>query len=251
MIPACCASRTSRGSIGWEARRSAPSTASTWKSTLLNLLAGLDRPTSGRILTPAGDLSELSRRGLAAWRAQHVGMVFQTFNLVPHRTALQNVELALLFVGVARAERDARARQILERMGLGSRLAHRPADLSGGEQQRVALARALVKRPRLLLADEPTGNLDRENAAAIAGFLAELSRDGITVVLVTHDAELAAADVHRTVRMHYGKATDEPRSESVAVPSSAQPSTTTKTAAPPPLSPPATPDARATSAEAP
>jgi putative ABC transport system ATP-binding protein len=182
------------------------------KSTLLNLLAGLDRPSSGRILTPAGDLAELSRRALAAWRATQVGMVFQTFNLIPHRTALQNVELALLFAGVPRAERLARARDMLARVGLGSRLAHRPADLSGGEQQRVALARALVKQPRVLLADEPTGNLDRENAAVIADHLAQLSREGITVVLVTHDPELAARDAHRTVRMHYGAAAEEARS---------------------------------------
>jgi putative ABC transport system ATP-binding protein len=116
----------------------------------------------------------------------------------------------MLFAGVPRAEREARARDWLNRVGLGARLAHRPADLSGGEQQRVALARALVKRPSLLLADEPTGNLDRENAVAIARLLAELSHEGITVVLVTHDAGLAAADVHRTVRMSYGTATIEP-----------------------------------------
>lgn len=181
------------------------------KSTLLNLLAGLDRPTSGRITTPAGDLATLSRRELARWRAQSVGMVFQTFNLIPHRTALQNVELALLFAGIPRAEREARAREWLVRVGLGARLAHRPSDLSGGEQQRVALARALVKQPRLLLADEPTGNLDRDNATAIASFLSEASRAGVTVLLVTHDAELAAGDVHRTIRMHYGAAVEEPR----------------------------------------
>jgi putative ABC transport system ATP-binding protein len=120
------------------------------------------------------------------------------------------VELALLFAGVPRRERAARARATLERVGLAERLRHRPADLSGGEQQRVALARALVKRPALLLADEPTGNLDRDNAHRIAGFLAELCREGITVVLVTHDAGLAAGDVHRTIRMHYGRVEGAP-----------------------------------------
>jgi len=181
------------------------------KSTLLNLLAGLDRPTTGRIVTPAGDLAAMSRRELARWRAQSVGMVFQTFNLIPHRTALQNVELALLFAGVGRAERETRARDWLVRVGLGARLAHRPADLSGGEQQRVALARALVKQPHLLLADEPTGNLDRDNATAIAGFLSAASRAGVTIVLVTHDATLASGDAHRTIRMTYGTAAEEPR----------------------------------------
>ena len=179
------------------------------KSTLLNLLGGLDRPTAGSIGTPIGDLGALPQHDLATWRALHVGMVFQNFNLISHRTALQNVELGLLFAGVARAERLDRARSVLAELGLESRLDHRPADLSGGEQQRVALARALVKRPRILLADEPTGNLDRENAAQIASTLAQLCREGMTVILVTHDASLAAADGHRTVRMSYGKVVEE------------------------------------------
>ena len=179
------------------------------KSTLLNLLAGLDRPTSGRIDTPIGDLGTLSSDGLATWRAHHVGMVFQTFNLIPHRTALQNVELSMLFAGKSRKDRIVSATAMLERLGLGDRLHHKPADLSGGEQQRVALARALVKRPRLLLADEPTGNLDQENATQIAEFLTELSGEGITVVLVTHDIDLASESVHRTIRFNYGKVIEE------------------------------------------
>jgi putative ABC transport system ATP-binding protein len=179
------------------------------KSTLLNLLAGLDRPSEGRIETPVGDLGRLTRRELAAWRSLHVGMVFQTFNLIPHRTALQNVEMGMLFAGVPRAERNRRAKDTLERLGLGARLHHRPADLSGGEQQRVALGRAIAKGPSLLLADEPTGNLDRENAQATAGFLREMNRRGITIVLVTHDADLASADVGRTIRMEYGRVVED------------------------------------------
>ena len=179
------------------------------KSTLLNLLAGLDRPTSGRVGTPLGDLGAMSRRELATWRSQHVGMVFQTFNLIGHRTALQNVELGMLFAGVPRRERLARAAATLERLGLADRLHHRPADLSGGEQQRVALARALAKRPRLLLADEPTGNLDQENAEQIASSLAQRNREGITVILVTHDPALATESIHRTVRLSYGRIVDE------------------------------------------
>jgi putative ABC transport system ATP-binding protein len=180
-------------------------TSGSGKSTLLNLLAGLDHPTAGRIDTPLGDLGGMSRSELARWRSHYVGMVFQTFNLISHRTALQNVELGMLFAGVPRRERLSRAVAMLDQLGLGGRLHHRPADLSGGEQQRVALARALVKRPQLLLADEPTGNLDQENADQIASSLAERNRDGITVILVTHDANLAFGDVHRTVRLHYGR----------------------------------------------
>lgn len=175
------------------------------KSTLLNLIGGLDRPTSGTILCPLGDLASMSSQDLARWRARHVGMVFQTFNLIPHRSALQNVELGLLFLGVPKHERAIRARASLERVGLGARMSHRPADLSGGEQQRVALARALVKDPRLLLADEPTGNLDKENAALIANLLRDLHNSGMTVILVTHDPLLAAVDACRTIRMSYGR----------------------------------------------
>jgi len=179
------------------------------KSTLLCLLAGLDSPTAGRIETSLGDLTQLPRRELARWRAEHVGMVFQSFNLIPHRTALQNVELAMLFHGVTREDRARRSRAALKRLGLGDRMHHRPSSLSGGEQQRVALARALVKRPRILFADEPTGNLDQQNATEIARLLLELNAEGITVVLVTHDPALAASDADRTVRMHYGRIVEE------------------------------------------
>ncbi len=179
------------------------------KSTLLNLIAGLDRPTAGGVQTPVGDLARVGRRTLAAWRARWVGMVFQSFNLVPHRDALANVELGLLFTPTPRRERLRRAQATLERLGLGDRLHHHPADLSGGERQRVAFARALVKDPSLLLADEPTGNLDRDNAAEIASLLSELNAGGVTVLLVTHDPELAAGTCHRTVSLRYGRVAAE------------------------------------------
>jgi len=175
------------------------------KSTLLNLLAGLDTPTSGRILVSGRPLSTQSPEALAHYRAHHVGMVFQAFNLVSHRTALQNVELAMYFNDTPREERRPRAEAMLARLGLGERLHHLPADLSGGEQQRLAMARALVKQPSLLLADEPTGNLDQANAHDIATLLTELNRDGLTVVLVTHDVALAERFARRMERIHYGR----------------------------------------------
>lgn len=175
------------------------------KSTLLNLIAGLDAPTSGSIVTPDGVLSEMSSRELAAYRARRVGMVFQSFHLIPHRTALQNVELGMLFLGLPRAMRVRRAHEVLARLGLGARCEHHPADLSGGEQQRVSLARALAKEPAVLLADEPTGNLDRAISGEIAELFADLNRRGLAIVLVTHDPELAARDCHLTLRMDYGR----------------------------------------------
>ena len=174
------------------------------KSTVLNLMAGLDTPTSGSVIIDNATLESLSRRELAEYRARKVGMVFQTFNLIGHRTALGNVELALYFDHTLRRERSRKATEILERLGLGDRLDHRPADLSGGEQQRVALARALVKQPQILFADEPTGNLDFENSRDIVSLLTELNRDGLTVVMVTHDLELARTHTHRVIQMQYG-----------------------------------------------
>ena len=175
------------------------------KSTLLNLLAGLDTPTSGEIAISGLPLSTQSAEARAAHRASRVGMVFQSFNLVGHRTALQNVELAMYFNGTPREVRRPRATAMLTRLGLGDRLHHVPADLSGGEQQRVAIARALVKQPQMLFADEPTGNLDRTNAHDIAGLLSELSREGLTVVLVTHDIALAERFAQRIEQIDYGR----------------------------------------------
>jgi putative ABC transport system ATP-binding protein len=181
------------------------------KSTLLNLLAGLERPTAGRIETPEGELGGMPAARLAEYRGRSIGMVFQSFNLLPQRTALQNVELGLLFAGLPPAETRPRASAALARLGLEDRLHHRPAELSGGEQQRVALARAVAKEPRLLLADEPTGNLDQATAQEIARLLVELNRGGQTIILVTHDPDLAAGGVHRTLRMNYGRIAGELR----------------------------------------
>jgi len=175
------------------------------KSTLLNLLAGLDTPTSGHVEVDGQRLDSLSRRALSAYRARKVGMVFQSFNLIPQHTALRNVEMALYFGDTRPRDRRKRAAEVLERLGLGDRLEHRPADLSGGEQQRVAIARALVKQPEIVFADEPTGNLDQENTDAITGILGELNRTGLTVVVVTHDVEMASRIAGRVVRMHYGR----------------------------------------------
>jgi len=182
------------------------------KSTILNLLAGLDTPTSGKVEIDGVELASLDRRQLAAYRAAKVGMVFQSFNLISHRTALANVELALYFDDTPRSDRRRRAAAMLERLGLGDRLDHRPADLSGGEQQRVAMARALVKAPQVLFADEPTGNLDLENSSQIASLLAELNQQGLTVILVTHDLELARRCAHRRIGMHYGRIDDGSKS---------------------------------------
>jgi putative ABC transport system ATP-binding protein len=178
------------------------------KSTLLNLLAGLDSPTSGHIEVGDERLDELSRRRLAAYRARRAGVVFQSFNLLPQHTALRNVEMALYFDDTPRRRRRDLAVAALERLGLGDRLHHRPVDLSGGEQQRVAIARALVKSPEVLFVDEPTGNLDQENSDEISKILAELNRGGMTVVMVTHDLDMARRIAGRIVRMHYGRVTE-------------------------------------------
>jgi putative ABC transport system ATP-binding protein len=175
------------------------------KSTLLNLLAGLDRPTAGHIEVGGERLDALSRRDLARYRARRVGMVFQSFNLLPHHTAIQNVETALFFDGTPRGERRSRASEILTRLRLGDRLSHRPGDLSGGEQQRAAIARALVKKPDVLFADEPTGNLDEENSRAMVELLVGLNREGLTVLMVTHDVDMARLAAKRIIRMHYGQ----------------------------------------------
>jgi len=175
------------------------------KSTLINLLAGLDTPTSGHIEIDNQNLSGFSSRALADYRARRVGIVFQSFNLLAHHTALRNVEMALYFNGTPRRERRMRAAAALERLGLEDRKQHRPPDLSGGEQQRVAIARALVKQPDVLFADEPTGNLDRENSAAITNILGELNREGMTVILVTHDMVIARHAARRMIKMHYGR----------------------------------------------
>jgi len=184
------------------------------KSTLLNLLSGLDSPTAGTIQIDGKNLTEFNRRELAGYRAKKVGMIFQSFNLLPHHTALGNVELALYFTESNRKTRRKKAEEILSRLGLEERMDHRPADLSGGEQQRVAIARALVKKPEIIFADEPTGNLDKENSEAIGELLRELNRDGITIVMVTHDREMAEKCARNIFQMHYGRIDDNPGNRS-------------------------------------
>jgi putative ABC transport system ATP-binding protein len=169
------------------------------KSTLLHILGCLDRPTAGRYLLDGRDVSGLSDRELAAVRNRTIGFVFQRFHLLRDETARRNVELPLLYAGLGRAERRARAEAALADVGLASRGGHLPGQLSGGEQQRVALARALVKRPRLLLADEPTGNLDTASGARVMDILDAQNAAGTTVVLITHEEELAAHAGRRLV----------------------------------------------------
>jgi putative ABC transport system ATP-binding protein len=170
------------------------------KSTLLLLLGGLDRPTSGQVLFEGRDLGELAEDELAILRAQAFGFVFQTFNLIPTLTALENVETALVPLGTPAEERRARSLAMLEELGMGDRADHLPSELSGGQQQRVAIARALVKEPRVLLADEPTGNLDEGMRDEIIGLLEQLWRErGITLVVVTHDSAVAKRAQRRAV----------------------------------------------------
>ena len=175
------------------------------KTTLLNLMAGLDTPSEGAVEFEGIPLKSLSRRELASYRARRVGMVFQSFNLISHYTALQNVETALYFNDTPPRERSRLASAVLEELNLADRLGHRPADLSGGEQQRVAVARAIVKKPEILFADEPTGNLDFENAQQIITLLKRLNSEGLTIFMVTHNLEMAQRDTHRTIRMQYGR----------------------------------------------
>jgi putative ABC transport system ATP-binding protein len=176
------------------------------KSTLLNLIAGLDRPSSGSVIAEGQDLSKMSSLELARYRRQTVGMVFQSFNLLPRMTLEENVELPLRLAEVDRSERAARVREALERVGLEKRIGHRPSELSGGEQQRTAIARALVNRPKILLADEPTGNLDSATGESILTLLGEIQENpGMTIVMVTHESTLAQRFAGRFAVMGDGK----------------------------------------------
>lgn len=167
------------------------------KSTLMYLIGGLDRPTAGSIRFAGKEIDRLDENELAAYRQKSVGFVFQSFNLIPNMTALQNVIFPLRFGKMPRRQREERARQMLERLGLGDRLHHTPAELSGGQQQRVAIARALVNDPQLILADEPTGNLDTASGASIMRLLAELHQSGRTVLVVSHDPRMQAYATHQ------------------------------------------------------
>jgi putative ABC transport system ATP-binding protein len=185
-------------------------TSGSGKSTLLNLIAGLDHASGGSLKIFDQDLAQMSRAQLSIHRQRNVGIIFQSFNLVSSMTAADNVALSMMFAGVPRAERDARAASLLGSVGLGERSAHRPKELSGGEQQRVAIARALANNPRLLLADEPTGNLDSRTSAEIMAILRDLNeRERKTVIMVTHDPALASRYAHRTVTMLDGAIVSE------------------------------------------
>jgi putative ABC transport system ATP-binding protein len=177
-------------------------TSGSGKSTLLNLVAGLDRPSAGSLRIFDQDLATMSSMELSLHRRRNVGIIFQSFNLVSTMSAAENVALAMMFAGVARDERESHASQLLESIGLGGRQKHRPRELSGGEQQRVAIARALSNNPHLLLADEPTGNLDSRTSGEIMALLKQLNeRDGKTIIMVTHDPGLAKTYAHRTLTM--------------------------------------------------
>jgi ABC-type lipoprotein export system ATPase subunit len=180
------------------------------KSSMLNLIAGLDRPTSGSVVVQERDLAKLTREELAKYRLHVVGMVFQSFNLIPSMTVTENVELPLRFAEVDRGRRDSLARESLERVGLKARMSHRPSELSGGEQQRAALARALINRPQLLLADEPTGNLDSHTGKEIMDMVRDFNRElGMTVVMVTHERALAERYAQRMIFLADGKLVDD------------------------------------------
>jgi putative ABC transport system ATP-binding protein len=187
------------------------------KSSVLNLVAGLDRPTSGSVKVEGRDLAKLSREELAKYRLRTVGMVFQSFNLIPSMTIAENVELPMRFAEVDRSRRDGLSQEALERVGLRARMGHRPSELSGGEQQRAALARALINRPNILLADEPTGNLDSHTGAEIMDMVRDFNRHlGMTVVMVTHERALAEKYAQRLIFLADGKVTDDRPNPAVA-----------------------------------
>ncbi|WP_113661366.1 ABC transporter ATP-binding protein [Pedobacter nanyangensis] len=173
------------------------------KSTLMNILGCLDTPTKGQYILNGTDVSHMSDNQLAEVRNKEIGFVFQTFNLLPRSTSLDNVALPLIYAGASKKERDARAQKALENVGLGNRVTHKPNELSGGQRQRVAVARALINNPSIILADEPTGNLDTKTSIEIMGLLEEIHSKGNTIILVTHEEDIAQ-HAHRIVRMRDG-----------------------------------------------
>ncbi len=169
------------------------------KSTLLNLIGALDKPSSGKVYIDGVDISKLTRNQLAFLRRKKIGFVFQRFNLLQRLNALENVELPLWFAGVSKSEREKRAKKLLELVGLGKRIYHKPSELSGGEMQRVSIARALANNPEIILADEPTGNLDSVSGREIMQMLEELNSEGKTLVVVTHDQEFGERAMRKII----------------------------------------------------
>ena len=174
------------------------------KSTLMNMLGCLDSPTSGKYILSGQDVSRLDDDALADIRNREIGFVFQTFNLLPRYTALENVALPMVYAGMGKAERMARAEEVLHQVGLGDRMDHRPNELSGGQRQRVAVGQALVMKPSIILADEPTGNLDTATSQEVMELFGDIQKSGNTVILVTHEEDIAAY-AHRTVRLRDGR----------------------------------------------
>jgi putative ABC transport system ATP-binding protein len=185
------------------------------KSTLMNILGCLDRPTSGRYFLAGREVSQLGRGELAEVRNRFLGFVFQSFNLLTRTSAVENVELPLVYAGIPRKERTARARAALERVGLGNRFEHHPSQLSGGQQQRVAIARAIVSRPTLVFADEPTGNLDSKMSASVMGLFQELWKEGLTIAYVTHEPDVAAY-ASRVIVVRVGRIVSDARQSPLA-----------------------------------
>ena len=181
-------------------------TSGSGKSTLLNMIGGLDHPTTGEVLFDSKPLGPFTKREMARYRRFSVGMIFQNFNLIPTMSAAENVRLALAFGGLRGPQRRNKAAELLERVGLSDRMTHRPSELSGGEQQRVAIARALANNPKVLLADEPTGNLDSTRAHELLALLRQMvETDSLTILMVTHDRELATSFADRIILMKDGK----------------------------------------------
>lgn len=184
------------------------------KSTLMNLLGCLDTPTSGNYFLNGNDVSKLNDNQLAEIRNKEIGFIFQTFNLLPRSTALENVTLPLIYAGINKAKRQDRAREVLESVQLSDRVMHRPNELSGGQRQRVAVARALVNKPSIILADEPTGNLDSKTSIEIMGLLEEIHRQGNTIIVVTHEEDIAQ-HAHRIIRLIDGNISSDEKNDNI------------------------------------
>jgi putative ABC transport system ATP-binding protein len=184
------------------------------KSTLMNILGCLDTPTSGEYILNNNSVATMSDNELAEVRNKEIGFVFQTFNLLPRNTTLENVALPLVYAGMPKAQREERAKEVLEQVGLGNRMQHRPNELSGGQRQRVAIARALVNKPAIILADEPTGNLDSKTSVEIMGLFEEIHKKGNTIILVTHEEDIAL-HAHRIVRLKDGLVESDKQNNSI------------------------------------